>query len=113
MNLSQTLRDERNELRIVSFTGLQTDASVAVFCRKQRCAQNFFFGQRVSADNVIVFADTAVTAVNRADIRDFNEASVINLIAHQLGRRLIGSLLKFCAVFRIRQSEQEHDILIG
>ena len=71
MNLSQTLRDERNELRIVSFTGLKTDASVAVFCRKQRCAQNFFFGQRVSADNVIVFADTAVTAVNRADIRDF------------------------------------------
>ena len=64
-------------------------------------------------NTVVIFADAAVTAVNRADVRDFNESAVINLIAHKLGGLLIGSFLKLLAVFRFGQTEQEHDILIG
>ena len=62
---------------------------------------------------MIIFTDAAVTAVNRANVRDFNEAAVINLIPHKLGCLLISNFLKLLAVFRFRQAEQEHDILIG
>ncbi|GEM_PF-4152069 len=62
---------------------------------------------------MIIFTDAAVAAVNRANVRDFNKAAVINLIPHKLGCLLISSFLKLLAVFRFRQAEQEHDILIG
>jgi len=64
-------------------------------------------------NTVVIFADAAVTAVNRADVRDFNESAVINLIAHKLGGLLIGSFLKLLAVFRFGQTEEENGILIG
>ena len=92
---------------------MKTDASVAVFSRKHCRTQDFIFGKRIAVNTVVIFADAAVTAVNRADVRDFNESAVINLIAHKLGGLLIGSFLKLLAVFRFGQTEQEHDILIG
>ena len=112
MNLPQTIRNKRDKLRIVSLSSLKTNATVAVFRRKLCCIQYLFLGECIAANAVIILADAAVTAVNRADIRDFNEAAIVNLISHELGCLLIGGFLKLLAVFRFRQTEEKHDILI-